>query len=179
MSLLGTMCPWWNLPDERLLDGDSLLFGDAVDNAVVKDLLFNYMTPENTRIDLMSSFFGRDGDSDSTEQVDTSGEANKNLFDIAKAGPPTIEPRFGTKFWVEPISNDTLQQWSRAAAPQLPEQDLHLDLPPKNPFIPTNLDLKPLPGEKHISMRTRQHKFFSYTARMFLFHQTMTLLIPF
>lgn len=150
------MCPWWNLPDERLLDGDSLLFGDVVDNSVVKDLLFDYMTPENTRIDLMSSSFGRDGDNGIT-QLDSSSSGdtikdeikpNYPLFDIARAGPPTIEPRFGTKFWVESISNNTIQQWSSAAAPQLPVQDLMLSLPPKNPFIPLNLDLKPLPGEK-------------------------------
>ena len=150
------MCPWWNLPDERLLDGSSLLFDDVVDNSVVKDLLFNYLTPQNARIDLMSSLFGRDGDEDD-EPNDDSSEVNEDEyaedvdvqhdFDIAKAGPPTIEPRFGTKFWEESISGSALQQWSSAAAPQLPPNDLLLDLPPVNPFIPVNLDLKPLPGE--------------------------------
>lgn len=152
-NLIGSMCPWWNLPDERLLDGDSLLFGDEVDNLVVKDLLFNYITPRNARIDLMSSLFGRDGDEEISEASnkdnevinDQDGEHHRS-FDVAKAGPPMIEPRFGTKFWTESISNDTIQQWSDSAKPQIPSPDLMLDLPPQNPFIPTNLDLKPLPG---------------------------------
>ena len=146
------MCPWWNLPDEHILDGDSLLFCDTVDNSVVKDILFNYMTPQNTRIDLMSSLFGRDGDTN--EPADKicetmSGDDKETLdsFDVTVAGPPRIEPRFGTKFWVDSIPSETLQQWSNSAAPQLPSPDLLLNLPPQNPFIPTKLDLKPLPGE--------------------------------
>lgn len=151
------MCPWWNLPDERVLDGDSLLFDDTVDNSVVKDLLFNYLTPENSRIDLMSSFFNQDGNDEMPENKqsdEVDGEPSGGIndsFDVGKAGVPMIEPRFGTKFWVESISDDTLQQWSEAASPQLPSSDLMLDLPPKNPFIPTNLDLKSLPG-KHCYM---------------------------
>lgn len=151
--LTGSMCPWWNLPDERLLDGDCLLFDDVVDNSVVKDLLFNYMTPQNTRIDLMSSLFGRDGDDNEREgntteidEVKIDGDA-RHTFDVSKAGAPIIEPRFGTKFWEESIDYNILQQWVDAAAPQLPPDNLLLGLPPQNPFIPTNLDLKPLPGE--------------------------------
>lgn len=147
-----SMCPWFNLPAERLLDGDSLLFGDLVEHSVVKDILFNFLTPENTRVDLMSSLFGRDGDEDIAESINELCEVctveDRDAFDKKKAGPPSIEPRFGTKFWEELLSVETLQQWSSAAAPQIPSPDLLLDLPPQNPFIPIHLDLKPLPGKR-------------------------------
>ena len=39
------MAPWYGLPAERVLDGASLYFGDRVDNAMVKSLLFDYLTP--------------------------------------------------------------------------------------------------------------------------------------
>lgn len=135
-----------------MLDGDSLLFDDVVENSVVKDLLFNYMTPENTRVDLMSSLFGRDGDDDTNKPTDEQYDiieqdhGVKPAFDKENAGPPMIEPRFGTKFWMATLSSDTLAKWSYAAMPQFPSPDLLLDLPPQNPFIPTQLDLKPLPG---------------------------------
>ncbi|KAL7479898.1 hypothetical protein ACHAW6_005617 [Cyclotella cf. meneghiniana] len=147
------MCPWYNLPDERVLDGDSLLFDDIVENSVVKDLLFNYMTPGNTRVDLMSSLFGRDGDDDTNKPTDEHYDISeqdhgaKPAFDKENAGPPMIEPRFGTKFWMATLSSDTLEKWSYAAIPQFPSPDLLLDLPPQNPFIPTQLDLKPLPED--------------------------------
>lgn len=165
------MCPWWNLPDERILDGDSLLFDDTVDNSVVKDLLFNYFTPENTRIDLMSSLFGRDG-SDETPENKQSDEPDVKKdsdisFDRDKAGPPKIEPRFGTKYWEDKILDCTLQQWTEAASPQLPSNDLLLDLPPQNPFIPTNLDLKPLPG-KHSCEPLQSSLILQFTLLLYL-----------
>ena len=55
--------------------------------------------------------------------------------------------RFGTKFWVVSISNDVIQLWIDAAKPQLPRPDLALCLPPKNPYISSNFDLKPLPAD--------------------------------
>lgn len=153
------MAPWYNLPVERLLDGDSLLFGDVVDNSCVKDLLFNYLTPQNLRIDFMSSLFGRDADfkedappsseekkaDDVDEMVNASKDDEDPFFDVQKAGPPTVEPRFGTKFWVDSISPNTLKQWDEKAKPQLPSSDLKL--PPINPYIPTQFDLKPLPHD--------------------------------
>ena len=163
------MAPWYNLPEERILDGDSLLFGTEVDNEAVKSLLFDYFTPDNMRVDLMSSLFGRDaeyndlGIQDEEEKkeetvedevgiqpiddgIDKDDEANQ-LFDKEKAGPSSIEPRFGTKFWVEPISEDMIRQWSTAANPQLPSPEWAIGLPPKNTFIPTKFDLKPLPPD--------------------------------
>ena len=58
------MAPWYGLPEERFLDGDALLFDDVVNHLHVKDLLFNYFTPENLRVDFMSSLFGREADFD-------------------------------------------------------------------------------------------------------------------
>ncbi len=56
------MAPWTDLPDERVLDGHALLFHDEVDNEMVKSLMFDYFTPQNIRVDLMLSPFGRDSD---------------------------------------------------------------------------------------------------------------------
>ena len=163
------MAPWYNLPEERILDGDSLLFGTEVDNEVVKILLFDYFTPDNMRVDLMSSLYGRDaeyndlGVQDEEEKkeelvedeegiqpmddgIDKDDEVHL-LFDKEKAGPSSIEPRFGTKFWSEPISKDMIRQWSTAANPQLPSPEWAIGLPPKNTFIPTKFDLKPLPPD--------------------------------
>lgn len=159
------MAPWYNLPEERILDGDSLLFGAEVDNEAVKSLLFEYFTPGNVRVDLMSSLFGRDaeyndlGIQDEEEKKEESVEDEEGiqpmddgkddegylLFDKESAGPSSVEPRFGTKFWSEPISTDTIQQWSAATNPQLPSSELAIGLPPKNTYIPTKFDLKPLP----------------------------------
>ena len=172
------MAPWVNLPKERVLDGTELLFGDAVDNDTVKSLLFHYITPENIRVDLMSSFFGRDADyvdsniSDSNKEeekkegtVDDEG-ANRTIhaaeirdlnnsikemlcFNKEKAGPALLEPRFGTKFWIDSIEEDTGHRWSSAAKPHLPPPDLGLHLPPKNMYLPTNLDLRPPDEAEH------------------------------
>jgi len=164
------MAPWLNLPEERVLDGNALLFDNAVDNETAKSLLFDYFTPENMRVDLMSSLFGRDADFDDSaipgeeekkedseddegtiQPMDVSdvddNSSNALLFDSEKAGPPSIEPRFGTKFWAEEIPKDMIQLWTDAAKPHLPPSELALDLPPKNPYIPSKFDLKPLPAD--------------------------------
>ncbi|KAL7549631.1 hypothetical protein ACHAWF_012904 [Thalassiosira exigua] len=167
------MAPWYNLPAERVLDGDSLLFGDSVDNEAVKSLLFDYFTPANTRIDLMSSLFGRDGDFDSEgageeekkEESETDAPAEHistdlgspcedntqpSLFDMERAGPPSIEPRFGSKFWVEDISEDVIQRWTSAADSHLSvPSELKIGLPPKNDFIPKRFDVKPSDDAEH------------------------------
>eukprot|EP01082_Thalassiosira_pseudonana_P002309 g2198.t1 g2198 contig11:912012-915958(+) len=133
------MAPWYSLPKEHVLDGDDLLFGDVVDNSTVKDLLFNYFKPEQTRFDLMSSLFGvdanfgddaagardRDDDEDvgdiidnndimapAEDQIDTDlqDDVDNPVFDKAKAGLHSTEARFGTKYWSESISSVILQQ---------------------------------------------------------------------
>ncbi|KAL7536578.1 hypothetical protein ACHAXR_008597 [Thalassiosira sp. AJA248-18] len=168
------MAPWYNLPEDRVLDGDALLFDDAVDNDSVKSLLFDYLTPENMRVDLMSSLFGRDADfgdpnlegeeekkeepedghcaiqpmdvDDDNVEENGSDDDGKDplLFDKEKE---TVEPRFGTKFWVEQISKDTIQQWTDSAKPHLPSSELAIDLPPKNSYVPKKFDIKKLPAD--------------------------------
>ena len=59
MFVVECMCPWYNPPAERLLDDNSLLFGDSMENSVVKDILFNFMTPKNTRVDLILIIWSR------------------------------------------------------------------------------------------------------------------------
>jgi len=170
------MALWYGLPEERVLDGDELLFDDVVDNETVKDLLFNYLTPQNLRVDLMSSLFGRESNFDEAikdqrkgnvgekdedcEDVDEgvikpvhdhfeddSEDEKETAFDTGKAGPPSIEPRFGTHYWKEKISTIIMQQWTDASKAQLPPAGFPLDLPPKNPFVPSQFDLKPLPTD--------------------------------
>ena len=157
------MAPWYNLPQNRVLDGDALLFGDEVDNEAVKTLLFDYFTPANLRVDLMSSLFGRDSDYDAEQLTEEEKKDDGDmaqpidvedddehlvLFDKEKAGPALIEPRFGTKFWVEAIGKDTIQQWTDSATPKLPSPKFPtIALPPKNKYIPTKFDLKPLPED--------------------------------
>ncbi|KAL9186105.1 hypothetical protein ACHAXT_005343 [Thalassiosira profunda] len=157
------MAPWYALPDERVLDGDALLFGE-LDNGCVRRLLFDYLTTANMRVDLMSSLFGRDSDEecspgdqeekkeetedDGTAQpMDVDGEDEPPLFDRVKAGLPSIEPRFDTKFWEEKISNDVVQLWNDAADGNSSFSVASLHLPPKNPFIPSAFELKPLPAD--------------------------------
>ncbi len=167
------MAPWYGLPEERVLDGDELLFDDVVDNKTVKDLLFNFLTPQNVRVDLMSSLFGRESNFDEAienqgkelvdenEDVgdegvmkpvdnyfeDDSDDEKETFFDMRKAGIPSVEPRFGTHYWKEKISTITMQQWSDASKAQLPPADFPLNLPPKNPYVPSEFDLKPLPPD--------------------------------
>ncbi|KAL7498190.1 hypothetical protein ACHAWT_006084 [Skeletonema menzelii] len=157
------MAPWYNLPTERLLDGDTLLFDEVVDNDCVKDLIFNYFTPTNMRIDFMSSLFGRDADfkdgvgrllsnseekkAEDNDEMTVEKDCKATVFDIKKAGAPTIEPRFETKFWVEAISSSTMKQWEEDSMPQLPNSELALKLPPINSYIPTKFELKPLPAD--------------------------------
>lgn len=177
------MAPWAELPDERVLDGHALLFDDEVDNEMVKRLLFDYFTPENIRVDLMSSLFGGDSDEleeypvlqceeekkvdvDDYEEEETgyqptidlecvedgepinSGE-EPPIFDKERAGP-SLEPRFGTKFWEEQISEDLIQRWIAAAMPRLPSSDeLVIHLPPKNTYISTKFDLRPADDVEH------------------------------
>ena len=157
------IAPWSDLPDERALDGYALLFDDEVDNDMVKRYLFDYFTPENIRIDLMSSLFGQDADysDDSTGQeekkadtVDFDGTntdcTESHIFDKVNAGPASIEPRFGTKYWEEKISDDLIQCWKAAAMPQLPSSDeLLIHLPPQNTYIPTMFDLRPADYAEH------------------------------
>lgn len=164
------MAPWVNLPKERVLDGVELLFDDNVDNDTVKSLLFDYLTPESMRVDLMSSIFGRDADFDESSMLHSDEEEKKEgaideageirnptglceeglpSFNKELLGPAILEPRFGTKFWIENIPEDVIHRWSCAATPQLPPTEFAIHLPPQNTYIPTKLDLRPADDAEH------------------------------
>lgn len=103
----------------------------------------------------MSSTLGRAADfetQDSDERISGS-ETVLNLvedndsFNVATAGEPSIEPTFETRYWCRSIPESLLNEWSDACRPDLPPPDSTLILPPKNPFVPENLALKPLPPD--------------------------------
>ena len=151
-SLAEAMAPHQNLPPERLLDGMSLLF--EFDPSAIQNLLDQYLTPHNARIDVTSSSFGRAADyPDETfktgvetiipnlveiEEVDGS-------FDATSAGSPQVEPMFGTLFWCSSVPGHLLTKWEQQWDSPLPT--VPLALPPPNPFVPTQLDLKHLPDD--------------------------------
>jgi secreted Zn-dependent insulinase-like peptidase len=151
-GIVDDMAPHARLPPERILDGNSLLFD--FDTEKVQNLLDNFLKPRNCRIDFMSSFFGRAADFEAAE-VTRDGEStdtiNYNLvvaksageFDALTAGPPQVEPMFGVRFWCHALQEEWLDHLSDLVEPRPSVGDL--SLPPQNPFVPVNLDLKPLP----------------------------------
>lgn len=149
-AMTESMAPHYRLPPERLLDGPHLLFG--FDAAAISSLL-DCMTPQNARIDLTSSSFGRPADfgvviaEDSTDTLVTDLQIadEMELFDASVAGPPQIEPMFGTFFWCSDVPSDWIVDWCSLARPQ--EPTLRIGLPPRNPFVPEKFDLKPLPSD--------------------------------
>jgi nardilysin len=135
------LAPHFNTPPERLLDCRDLIF--EYNEVAIQDLLDNYLTPSNTRVDLMSSHFGRQSDFGGHEEIGQ--ENNLTCHDPKISGRPAMEPMFETYFWVEDIPEDTIAEWSKVAEPRMPHLDSMLSLPPINPFVPQNLELKKLP----------------------------------
>jgi len=155
-NIAENLTPYNALPPERLLDGNALLF--EFDGDAVKNLVDNHLTPSNARVDLMSSSFGRAADFEveecnmSVEDGQTfenskQTEDNVTSFSLAIAGRPNVEPIFGTRYWSNRIPTDLIDEWSKAAEPQLPPLESPITLPPVNPFIPKNFDLKALPPD--------------------------------
>jgi nardilysin len=138
------------LPPERLLDGSALLF--EYDPIAVKELLDEYLTPQNARIDLLSSTFGRAADFEAEENAVSPVSSDVPVVDskpfkASEAGTPEIEPMFGTPFWRRQLIDAQIASWSEAFAAALPRPDSLLSLPPKNPFVPDCYALKPLPPD--------------------------------
>lgn len=152
-ELAESLAPHKALPPERLLDGDDLLFD--YDPAAIQKLLDDFLTPCNARIDLMSSTFGRAADFETdpdgaSEPVVMTAESNGDSgdeFDVGTAGPPDVEPMFGTRYWRRVVPDSMLRAWTAASSPNLPPHDSLLRLPPKNPFVPESFALKPLPPD--------------------------------
>lgn len=151
--LVEQMAPHLHLPTERLLDGASLLF--EFDEVAVQSILDDYLTPEKARIDLSSSSFGKPSDFEHAPRDATSvetmvsnliimDEREDGSFDVATAGSPQVDPMFGTQFWCHKLPRSWLERLAEASDPGAPTIAM-LNLPPRNPFVPHNFDLKPLP----------------------------------
>ena len=142
------MTPAIDLPADRLLDAIPRLYEFNAD--AVRDLLFNYFTPANARLDLTSSKFGRSADfegagtemSTMVEVVDV--PLSESLFDPSGI-TPLQEPLFGTPYWCQNIPNEVQDKWTAISKAQLPPAESGLSLPKRNEFVPTKFELKPLP----------------------------------
>lgn len=154
-ELAEELAPHLGMPPERLLDGSELLFD--YDPLEIKNLLNDYFQPTNMRVDLMSSTLGRAADYDAPETeneltngAETPCSEDGETFDPTKAGIPNLEPMFGARYWCRSIPESLMDEWTKASLPDVPPPDSNLSLPPKNPFVPENLALKPLPpGDSH------------------------------
>mmetsp|Transcript_4670 Transcript_4670/g.6622 ORF Transcript_4670/g.6622 Transcript_4670/m.6622 type:complete len:1236 (+) Transcript_4670:57-3764(+) len=131
-----SVAPHKNLPPEHVLDGESLIFN--FDGNLIRELLDDYLQPQNARVDLMSSSFGRAADK--TNEVLTPMDDAK-VFPLS-VGKPNIEPMFGTQFWSFKISLNVMKRWNDVAKAQQPPSGSSIKLPPKNPFVPSRFDLK-------------------------------------
>ena len=198
VSIAETLVPVpYSLPPERLLDGQNLYF--EYDQSAIKDILDNYLKPENARIDIVSSLFEKHPEfSESKEEIplspslsDTSDHHYDNdgyasEFNLDEIGPPQIEPMFGTKFWCNKIHASIIDEWRSYATETLPPDSSSLALPQKNPYVPKRFSTKPLPkDDAHHPMlqcsvkicttigkskvRTMNYVFVSYVRKSFLF----------
>ena len=154
-TIADELAPHYRLPADRLLDGTMLLF--QYDPDAIQNLVDSYFTPENARLDLASSTFGRSSEYESLDQVadeqnyvvlDAAASDESGIipiFDPSNASPPSKEPIFGTYYWCQALPQKLLQEWTDLSKPQLPPPDSMLTLPPQNRFVPSRFDLKPLP----------------------------------
>ena len=95
-----------DLPPQRLLDGSLLLFN--FDGAAVQNILDNFLTPDNDRVDMMSSTFGS-GTDNSDSLVSSSRSAPPTMKNTTLVGQPETEPRFGVIYWYETISAELIE----------------------------------------------------------------------
>jgi len=148
-DLADSLAPYIALPPERLLDGEHLLFERDAD--LIKELLDNFMSPRNARVDLISSQFGRAADFEDeggTPSVSGNTEPVRGIeVSSLSSGEPSVEPIFGTRYWSHPIPISVIEKWSNLAEPQLPPTSSSIKMPPINPFVPKGFDLKPTPSD--------------------------------
>ena len=118
-----------------------------------QELLDNFISPQKSRVDLISSLFGRAADFEDGDILLTSGNTthirSPEVSSLCSESP-CIEPIFGTRYWSHPIAPDAIEKWSRVAEPQLPPKSSSIKMPPINPFVPRRFDLKLTPsGDTH------------------------------
>ena len=107
----------------------------------------------------MSSTFGQSadfGDHKTCLLDDKNGMSPLNsrkgeaaFFHKETAGEPLVEPIFGTRYWSHIIPDEILEGWKKVLAPQMPPSGTNISLPPTNPFIPNNFEVKELPDEDY------------------------------
>jgi len=66
-------------PQDRLLDAETRMFEWRPD--LVKDILENFLSPSNSRVDLMSTVFGRSNDYEEIENDDKKKDNNRDVDD--------------------------------------------------------------------------------------------------
>lgn len=149
-SIAENMAPHYMLPPERLLDGADLLFD--FEPTFLNDVLTSYLTPRKGNIYIFSSKFGKASEyEDSDENIinplttlpDVAAPPEPDLFTSEGADAPNIEPMMKTRFWCHTLPSDWLDTLEATSQPKDPTEKIRL--PPQNPFVPSNLDLKPLP----------------------------------
>lgn len=151
-ALVDEMAPHRNIPAHRLLDGTERL-GDF-DGVTVQQLLCEYLTPENCRVDIVSSSYATElnkgnvscptfceGEDRFVTDPLLVGESPADGSFVPTDDAPQVDPMFGTQYWCHPLPQEWLDHWRNALEGS--NDDLHL--PPRNPFVPVCLDLASLP----------------------------------
>ena len=133
-----------DITPQRLIYGSSLLFN--FDGAAVQNILENFLTHDNARVDMMSSTFGRGTDT-ADSLVSSPRSAPPTMENATILEQPETEPRFGDIYWYTTISAELIERWCKLSKPYLPPTTSSLGLPPINPYIPTKFELKPLPSD--------------------------------
>ena len=143
-----------DLPPQRLLDGSSLLF--KFDGSAIQNILDSLLTPDNARVDMISSTFGRVKDT-ADSLVSSSRSPPPTMENATLVGQPQTEPRFGAIYWSNTISAELIERWCKFSKPQLPPTTSSLNLPSINPYIPTKFNLKMLPSYEGEAYRPLLH----------------------
>jgi nardilysin len=144
-NLVTSLSPCRSFPPEFLLSGGELLFEEDA-TAVIS--ILNKLTVESSRVDVMSSLWGVAADFQDVAAADapppppsSTTSTRQPLPDHIAALPMQTEPIFGTKFW-----STSLSSWLIAKL-KAPAHFPGLTLPPPNPFIATNFEMRPFPPD--------------------------------
>ena len=146
-NLVENMAPHLRLPPERILDGNDLLW--EFDQEGIHELLMQYLTPINMRVDLTSSTFGKYADLEHVLMA--AADPNSTDFIIRKLRvhneqeqqqhqnigkddnttavfdptlwEPQVEPNFETIFWCSEIPAEWIAEWNQVLLDEPPPYD--------------------------------------------------------
>ena len=138
------MLPQTKFQPENFINGANLIF-EWKPEEIVK--ILDLLNPESVRIDLLSSRLN--------EKVTSTEDEFLKLTLCERPGrPPISETYTGTQYWLDPIPQPILESWgavfsgnSTVGYAGLGGEELFpksLSLPPKNPFISSDFQLKRL-----------------------------------